>query len=165
MIEEHLRAIRKLYPEMEQITHRPKWEPGALIISPESESVFRVINESRYGPVKSADFLLKSENSDVYKIEFNKPYHPARLAERLRSDLSIKEETHANLYSGDGDNISYHASAPTYYTYTFKMAWGDCPSGCIFNHYWVYTVAPSQETLTVKFEKEYGSDVSLKNTV
>jgi hypothetical protein len=166
MIGEHLRAIRKVYPNMEEVSHRPKWTPGELIIAPQSPEVFRRINESRYGPLKKSEMIFQtSDNVQAYRLVFAKPYHPARIAELLRTDLGIQDEVHADMTLGDGDDVSYHASAPTYYTYTFKMGWGDCLSDCIYKHFWQFTVAPSQETLTVKLEKEYGSDLASRKVV
>jgi hypothetical protein len=42
------------------------------------------------------------------------------------------------------------------YIVTIRVGWGDCPSGCIDKHTWVYSVAPDG---TVTLQSEGGSDV------
>lgn len=167
MIDEQLRAIRKLYPEMETIKHSAKWVPGELILATSDEETISRINGSRYGPLKNAvkmGGIGATDSMPTYHVIFEKPYHPARLVERVRSELGV-QEVEGNLLFGDGNDITYHATAPTYNTYTFKMGWGDCVSGCVYKHYWEFTVAPSEEILTVKLEKEYGSDLNNREFV
>jgi len=161
-LQEHLKSIRKIFPDMERVVHRPKFIPGELILAPitsleEQEAIVHKINGSRYGPVV-LDIKKDSKDRATYHLVFTKPFHPTRLVERMASELSV-ENVEENFVTGEGDEISYHATAPTYYTYVFKKGWGDCASGCVNKHYWQYTVAPSEETLTVKLEKEYGSDL------
>ncbi|OXA55770.1 uncharacterized protein LOC110848703 [Folsomia candida] len=163
-IGEHLRAIRKFYPQMERIQHRPKWIPGELLLAADASAVQK-LNSSRYGPVKTAEKVTGEEDSSsTFHVIFDKPYHPARLVERVQSELAI-QEVEGNLIFGDGNDITYHPTAPTYATYTFKMGWGDCSSGCIYKHFWEFSVAPSEETVTVKLEKEYGSDLNNREFV
>jgi hypothetical protein len=42
------------------------------------------------------------------------------------------------------------------FTVTFRVGWGDCPSGCIDEHTWVYAVAPDG---SVTLQSEKGTDV------
>ncbi len=42
--------------------------------------------------------------------------------------------------------------------YTFWIGWGDCPAGCISNHYWEYVVYPFD---AVQFIKEYGDPLNV----
>jgi len=168
IITEHLRAIRKFHPEMEAVTHRPKWVPGELIVASVDDSVVQKLNGSRYGPLKSAvrvaDVGDKDSSMSTFHVIFEKPFHPGRLVERVRSELGV-EDVEGNLLFGDGNDITYHPTAPTYSTYTFKMGWGDCSTGCTYKHYWEFSVAPSEETVTVKLEKEYGSDLTNRDFV
>ncbi|ODM90720.1 hypothetical protein Ocin01_15962 [Orchesella cincta] len=163
MIDEHLKSIREVYPEMMNITHRPKWAAGELVVSGVNQNTIRIINNSRYGPLNAADKMPGSSNS--FRLIFSKPYHPARLSEEISRAFDI-DHAEANMIPGDGNDVRYIKSspAPTYYTYVFKMGWGEChmPGGCIYRHFWEFTVAQSAETLTVRFEKDYGSDVSKK---
>jgi len=163
MIDEHLRSVREVYPEMMNITHRPKWAAGELIIGGINQNTVRVINSSRYGPLKGADKMDGAPGT--YRLVFSKPYHPARLSEEIARSFDL-DKVEANLYPGDGNDVKYIAAspAPTYYTYIFKMGWDEChmPGGCIYRHFWEFTVAQSAETLTVRFERDYGSNVTNK---
>jgi hypothetical protein len=48
------------------------------------------------------------------------------------------------------------ASGVGAFTVTFSVGWGDCPSGCIDEHTWVYAVAPDG---SVTLRSEQGTDV------
>lgn len=157
-IEEQLRAVRKFYPEMEAIRHRPKFMPGELLVTSVDELAVQRINASRYGPVKKVFKVGDSEGKSVFHLVFGKPYHPSRLVERVRSEVGVRE-VEGNYLQGDGNDIQYHATALTYSTYTFVKAWGTCEEVCENKHYWAFTTAPSGETVTVKLEKEYGADL------
>ncbi len=157
-IAEHLGAIRKFYPEMENIHHNPKFIPGEIFVISVDDGVIQRLNSSRYGPVKTAIRVGDVGSKSRFHVVFEKPYNPERLVERVRSELGI-EEVEGIFILRDGNDITYQPTAPTYSTYEFKMGWGDCSSGCTFKHYWQFTVAPSEETLTVKLEKEFGTDL------
>jgi hypothetical protein len=47
-------------------------------------------------------------------------------------------------------------AAPNGYTVTIEVGWGDCPSGCIDRHRWVFGVARTGE---VALQSETGDDV------
>lgn len=40
---------------------------------------------------------------------------------------------------GDGNHIEFSSSGPIQY-FTFTLGWGDCPSGCIYNRSWSFSV-------------------------
>jgi hypothetical protein len=48
------------------------------------------------------------------------------------------------------------ASGSGAFVVTMRVGWGDCPSGCIDEHTWVYAVAPDG---TVTLQSQGGSDV------
>jgi len=155
-IEEQLRSIRYLYPDMAKITHRSKWAAGELIVSDLSKQELKDIDRSVYGPLKQIQ-KIGDDSHNTYRLVFSKPYHPAKLAVKLEQ-MGIKG-AEAMIFTGDGDDVQVQATAPTYYTYIFSKGWEDCPSGCIYKHFWEFSVAPTVETLTVKLEKEYGSQI------
>jgi hypothetical protein len=62
------------------------------------------------------------------------------------------ESASPNWTVGDGSDIQ--VSLPEY---TFKLGWGNCSSGCIYSHYWVFTVIEG----SVNLVKEYGSPLPL----
>ena len=62
-------------------------------------------------------------------------------------------------YGGDGNNI-YIEDSGDKLIFTFRLAWGDCPSGCTSAHYWSFEVNYDGE---VTFISSVGS--SLKNYI
>lgn len=57
-----------------------------------------------------------------------------------------------NGYIGDGSNIEGSIES-NYLEYVFSYGWGDCPSGCINRHYWLFQVKFDG---TVEFKGSYG---------
>ncbi len=57
-----------------------------------------------------------------------------------------------NSYFGGGTEIRASIESE-YVKYIFEFGWGDCPSGCIYKHYWIYRVYYNGE---VEFIEEYG---------
>jgi hypothetical protein len=51
---------------------------------------------------------------------------------------------------GGGSNISFIGGNHKIYQYVLR--WGDCPSGCIYQHYWKIKVTDQKITLL----EEYG---------
>lgn len=117
--------LKIVYPEMMNITHRPKWAAGELIITGINQNTIRVINSSRYGPLKATEKMEGSKNS--YRLIFSKPYHPEKLSEEISRAFDL-DQVEANQFPGDGNDVKYLAAspAPTFYTYVFKMGWGEC---------------------------------------
>ena len=73
------------------------------------------------------------------------------------------EPRFAGITKRDPDMIgqaSWYEVAPASgvgaYVVTIRVGWGDCPSGCIDEHTWMYAVAPDG---TVMLQSEGGSDV------
>lgn len=110
---------------MVNITHRPKWAAGELLISGINQNTIRVINSSRYGPLNGAEKMEGASNS--YRLVFSKPYHPAKLSVEISRSFDL-DHVEANLFPGDGNDVKYLAAnpAPTFYTYIFKMGWDEC---------------------------------------
>ena len=73
------------------------------------------------------------------------------------------EPRFAGIAKRDPDMIgqaSWYEVAPASgvgaYVVTVRVGWGDCPSGCIEEHTWVYAVAPDG---TVTLQSEKGDDL------
>ena len=60
-----------------------------------------------------------------------------------------------NGYIGDGNNIEGKINS-NYVEYIFSYGWGDCPSGCINRHYWLFQVKFDG---TVIFINNYGDSL------
>jgi hypothetical protein len=41
-----------------------------------------------------------------------------------------------------------------------RVAWGDCPAGCIYEHFWVFRV----EGASVELLEDYGDQVAVRET-
>ncbi|HYM19509.1 MAG TPA: T9SS type A sorting domain-containing protein [Candidatus Kapabacteria bacterium] len=57
----------------------------------------------------------------------------------------------------DGNHITQSISDSSM-TLTFEYAWGDCPSGCIWHHDWIFKVF---NDCSVQFVSDFGTDVGL----
>jgi len=59
-----------------------------------------------------------------------------------------------NSFFGDGNDIEMSGYSSGEITLTYSFGWGDCQAGCIYRHYWEFTV---DENCEVVFEREYGN--------
>lgn len=55
---------------------------------------------------------------------------------------------------GDGNDIEMLNYSVDEITLTYSFGWGDCLAGCIYRHYWEFTI---DENCEVVFEGEYGT--------
>ena len=62
------------------------------------------------------------------------------------------------LCEGDGDNIETIIINDTA-NISFSAGWGDCPAGCMFRHYWEFSVIECN----AEFEGSYGDPFTLLN--
>jgi hypothetical protein len=84
---------------------------------------------------------------------------PVTTPEDAVARVVAHEPRFAGIMPRDPDMIgqaSWYEVAPASgvgaYVVTFRVGWGDCPSGCIEEHTWVYAVAPDG-TVTLQSEK------------
>jgi uncharacterized repeat protein (TIGR01451 family) len=150
-IHDDLTAIRQAYPQMNSIFHRPRWVPGQLLVglTPEAWEQFQRgdyhawddLND-QYGPVDIIPFTWMP----AVRLQFAERYNPEYLAP-LYGAIDGVRYAEPVFFIGDGPDIL--VSLPVY---TFKMGWGDCPAGCIYNHYWDFIVVEGLVTLV----REYG---------
>ena len=152
-IEAHLTQIRAQYGNIDAVinslSYRPPWVPGRIIIGVDT-TTNRMIKEDSY---RAWDALnLKYQISEIKTTSFDTPnpwvvlsfdgiLHPRHLA-TLYADLSGVKYAEPDGYAGDSPNI-YPRSTPSGLTYLFRDAWGDCPSGCIYNKYWYFIITPT----------------------
>ena len=69
-------------------------------------------------------------------LYFEGRLNPARLAE-LYEVLPGVRYAEPNFWYGDGPNV-YVRQTDFGFSYLFRYAYGDCPSGCIYNEYWYF---------------------------
>lgn len=142
-----LEAIRQFDPRMTCLGHREKWAVGELMLSltPDAYAQYQrgdyqgldVLNAA-YGPVTISDMGF---GSTVLHLKFSQPYHPERLA-AVYEALDGVVYAEPNGLIGDSGTIFVSGNQ-----YTLSYGWGDCPSGCIDEHFWTYAVADGKVQL------------------
>ncbi len=131
-----LAAIRSSYPEFADITYRPHATPDEVMVGLTQEAAeqfrngqYHALDELNqlYGVIAINDRLLSSIS--VIILKFNQVYNT-----NLLSDIYAQAEgvryAEPNYMIGDGSTID--ADPPFY---TFILAWGDCPAGCIYREF------------------------------
>jgi hypothetical protein len=154
-ISQDLDAIRAAYPALWDgvagIHVFPTWYPGVILVqlTPEAwtdyeNGVFEEFNNlnAQYGPV-----TISSVAPRWLMLEFTSLYHASILASTYAQVVGI-EQAKPNNIAGDGDDITSSQVG----TYTFKRGWGDCPAGCMYQHFWEFEVTNGIVTLL----DEYG---------
>jgi len=155
-IGQDLAAIRSAFPEISDIHVLPSWLPGEVVVGLTHDAwaeyqagTFAELDSlnAEYGAV----FIHPIDSIRVLSIGFGSLYHPVLLAEIYETIDGVRY-AEPNSIMGDGSDI-FSEQLPIY---TFKRGWGDCPSGCIFNDYWVFAVNGG----FVELIDHYGSSVS-----
>lgn len=150
--------IRSHYPFLAefQIYARGDWSAGDLFLKVDPATATAVANgqpsaldplNDVYGPIVEVDTF----GPDWVFYRFSLPYHPVRLGE-IYLDLPEVILAQPNFEYGDGSDIQ--VEQPGLYWFTF--GWGDCPSGCLYEHHWRIQV-DSGETAVVS---QWGDPVS-----
>lgn len=139
-----LAAIRLAYPDMNMVTHMPPWTPGELevTLTPEAMDQYK---KGEYHGLDALNAEYGPVDIDAYDtclvLRFTQPYHPSVLAVHYGKADGVSRV--GPVYTiGDGSHIT--VSLPHY---GFSFGWGDCPAGCIYRHYWDYTVVDGSVTL------------------
>ncbi len=145
-----LGLIRAVSPEMVEVSARPKWEPGTLILGLEP-SLFEAVSVGLPEEGISGPFCTGHPGFDalnvavglrgveilpfVYAPAIVIRFHPR---ERIHSAAISYHGIEGIIYAqpefvlGDGSDIEVLWSDGKWYV-VFRKAWGDCPSGCIFS--------------------------------
>ncbi len=86
--------------------------------------------------LQSIDTSLFSGSLSVARLTFSCILHPDHLA-LYYEELPGVDGATANLYGGDWSNL-YPWILDGEVTFLARDAWGDCPSGCIENHFFYF---------------------------
>ncbi len=138
-IENDLANIRRKYPQVRSVGHLPRWRPGQIIVSlgPEKWEAFKNNTFQELDDLNQQyDFKevkILSESTHIIILTFSPNYHPERLAE-IYEQLDGIRYAEPNGIIGDGNKIYLQGNGT--YNYIFRAGWGDCPSGCIYEHLW-----------------------------
>ena len=155
-ISQDLVAIRTAFPGwidgVDYIHAGPDWSPGVILVqlTPQAwadyqAGVLQEFNDlnTQYGPVTISNVALPYG----LKLEFTSLYHPVMLTS-IYAQVAGISHAEPNLHYGDGDDIISSQVG----MYTFKRGWGDCLSGCLYEHFWELQVIDGDVTLL----NEYG---------
>jgi hypothetical protein len=135
-IDGELALTRGQLPNLAGIHVHPSWMPGEIIVGM-TEAAFAAFLDGTFtgfddllAAYPLAGFTPFSFIEAVHMV-FVEPLHPENLA-LLFAAIDGVTYAEPNHVGGDGDDITIEALG----SYVFKRGWGDCPSGCIYNHYW-----------------------------
>jgi len=88
-------------------------------------------------------------------VDFELNYHPEVITSIYSSSPSVNQ-TSPNYVSGDGPDVYLNLGDFTS-VYSFRIGWEDCPSGCLFEHFWQFTV----DDTYIYEQSHYGDDILL----
>lgn len=150
MIEQHLTAIRTQFPIVANIRYDRKWIVSELTVNDLKMSVddcVEVINDSEYGPVSNTELMYGKYQIFRFQMIFN----PEKLAPIISKLCDASAE--ANELSGwDAESLHLDFLSEAESMYTFSKGYGDCPSGCMYQHVWQFRVTPNGVTLDNEWE-------------
>ena len=141
-----LRAVRAAHPQMEAVTARSPWEPGALIVHLEP-TLFEEVSSALAAPGATAPLCTAHASFDALNVSLGvgavesfpfmdaivmrfDPYRDMTLAALAYQSLDGVRGAEPNFHLGDGPDIGARWVDGTWYL-VFREASGDCPSGCI----------------------------------
>jgi hypothetical protein len=101
----------------------------------------------QYGPVH----IVVHSFIKTLGLNFDQPYNPPALASLYAGAAGVQYVDQNVIY---GDPPMDIASA-TLGRYLYTLGWDDCPSGCLYDHYWEFRVAGGTVTLL----RSWGADV------
>lgn len=158
-IDAELSLIRAQITQLAAIHVFPDWIPGELMVRMTSEAI-AAFRDGTFTGFDELFTLYPVADLHFYTIipwvtiTFEDPLHPVNLAPLF---LAVDGVTNVDINEtyGDGDDITVEALG----SYVFKHGWGDCQSGCLYNHYWQVEVIDG--TATVVAEWGDGAPVSV----
>ena len=100
---------------------------------------------TKYGVESWSSNIGLDESSDYLTLNFNAPMDIWTLKD-IYSSLPMVERVLLDPSIGDGDEIFFLPRGDSL-LFAFKHGWGDCPSGCINNHYYYYTYVKSDHNV------------------
>ena len=149
-----LAAVRAVWPEMEEVTARSPWEPGTLIVALEP-ALFAALSNALPAHGERAALCTGHAGLDrlnaalglraVQPFDFMSAvlvrFDPQRDVEHAAfayAGLEGVSYAEPNFALGDGPDIEAAWVDGTWYL-VFRVASGDCPSGCLFSelHYFM----------------------------
>ena len=94
------------------------------------------LNE-KYGASYCRSSIGIIESGGILRIIFEQPMD-LKVLETIYTALPSVNHTFIGGSAGDGDDIFFIPNGDSLH-FVFKHGWGDCPSGCIYNHFYYFT--------------------------
>jgi len=145
-IHSDLIAIRNAYPETNEVHYYPSWEIGEIFadLTPEAMEQFKM---GEYHGLDALNAVYGLPQITALEgslcLQFSRPYNPAVLADLYsKADGVIRAYPDRIIRIGVSSDI--RVALPHY---TLTLGWGDCPAGCIYKHYWLFSVTDGSVTL------------------
>jgi hypothetical protein len=144
-----LAAIRSSYPEFADITYRPHAVPDEIIVGLTQEAAeqfrngqFHALDELNelYGPVTVGP-LRGSDRHPYIILKFEQLYNTELLSAIYARAEGVRYAEPNHII---GDRSTIDADPPFY---TFILAWGDCPAGCIYREFYHFKVEDGRVTI------------------
>lgn len=152
-----LSRIRETYPTMADVTVRQKYEFGALVLKLDPDlfrSVHVLLPETGHVALHTGheDFDALNARLGLSAVELLSRFNicffyfdePLNVGEAIRAYEMVEgvEYARTNRFLGDGPDIDAVKSQGTWHV-AVQRAWGDCPSGCIHQETFFFTVKGS----------------------
>ena len=99
------------------------------------------------------DFLFESHGRIWYHIASSKPLNTVALVAKLNDTAGFVHVERVGII-GSGSSIRLEKDGECRY-YKYIYGWGDCPSGCIYHHYWTIKLGGRE----IEFVEEGGDDL------
>ena len=159
-IEGVLSLIRAAYPPMNEIHAGEGYEPGMLTIYPERyfSEILKEMLQDKQGQLRfetgNAEFDALNAKLGVQEVKWGGDtfksvflYFDRRLNLRVAIEAYSKvegvREVWGNPPDGDSPDIKAFKQGETWYV-IFRNGWGDCPSGCIYQELFCFTVTGTE---------------------
>jgi hypothetical protein len=148
-IRRDLAKIRKQYAQeipAVQITYQPQWLSGGIHMEIDSAVFFDSANEAYqlFGSLNGAFgldyFVHRGFYYTYYELQLNGRYNPVRLIDQYYHIIGggIELMRTPSLVGWDGPDMSVAMDGDVI-RYYFRKAWGDCPSGCVFERVYFFS--------------------------
>ena len=153
-----LKRLRYAHPEMAKVSARAAHLPGVLILGVKPDlfrDVSRFLGQMSHmkKPVKlrTGNPAFDALNAKLGLRTVRRYRHTGVIVMHLSERLNVRAARRAykaiegvrdaipDAYLGDGSDIEAAKSSDTWHI-VVRKAWGDCPSGCLYNKMFFFTV-------------------------
>lgn len=161
-IKQMLVDARAYNSTLHDIRVRHPWHPQQLLLVMNADAEPLATENPRRTGHEGLDELhrnypvskIEKMNDTTYLIHYERLMNIPLMAEEYRK-LDGVATAEPDYTIGGGDNIAVEPVGDRWKV-TFVKGWGDCPSGCIYKHYWEFNYTNDIEMMGFR---EYGDDL------